>query len=124
MIQHDKIRIKQLPRLELEFQQTLLLCLKQCERGRWGLFGAHDKYPELKVWLDWPEVDRLHELAASIRAIRAESGEQNPLCEEFLALCTLHKANDPGEPKLARTFLEGIESQDSRKTREAEPRSK
>ena len=40
------------------------------------------------------------------RPVRASA---TPLCDEFLDLCTIHGENDPGEPRLARTFLARIE---------------
>jgi hypothetical protein len=57
----------------------------------------------------WPEAARLRELAAALQSIFAQQGERNPLCNEFLDLCTIHGENDPGEPRLARTFLARIE---------------
>jgi hypothetical protein len=51
----------------------------------------------------------VRELAVSVQAILAQSGEMIALCEEFLDLCTIHGENDPGEPKLARAFLARIE---------------
>jgi len=94
--------------LEAEFRELLVPCLQQCARGRWGLFGAYDRFPEVKQWVDWSEANRLRELAVSIRTLRLESGERNELCEEFLKLCTLHRPNDPGEPKLATSLLNRI----------------
>jgi hypothetical protein len=90
------------------FREQLLALLGECARGRWGLFGMNqsadaEKYPI------WPEADRLRELAMALQAILAQSGERNALCEEFLDLCTIHGENDPGEPRLARTFLARIE---------------
>jgi hypothetical protein len=55
--------------------------------------------------LGWPEADRLRELATTIRKMQQEFGGSNRRCEEFLRLCRLHGANDPGEPKLAAAFL-------------------
>jgi hypothetical protein len=108
MKKRDKIRARELEAMEQEFQELLIPCLQTCAEGRWGLFGAYDAVPGFENWL--PGGNRLRELAKSIQAIRRESGEHSELCEEFLSLCTFHKPNDPGEPKLAKAFLERIES--------------
>jgi hypothetical protein len=57
----------------------------------------------------WPEAARLRELALGLQGVFAQQEEQNALCEEFLDLCTIHGESDPGEPKLARAFLQRIE---------------
>src|ERR1700683_5150802 len=119
MSQRDKIQLKQLAALESEFNETLILCLKQCANGRWCLFGAYDRFPELGHRLGWPEANRLNELGASIRAIRTQFGEQNELVEDFYKLRTMHKPNDPGEPKLAQALLDRIESGSARRSAEA-----
>ncbi len=113
MNRRDRIQIERLEQLEVEFSELLIPCLQQCTHGRWGLFGAYDRFPEIKAWVSGPEIERVRELAVSIRRIRAASGERNELCEEFLGLCTFHRPNDPGEPKLAKAFLERIEKQHS-----------
>ena len=110
MNRRDKIQLKRLATLEAEFNKILTPCLKQCANGRWGLFGAYERFPEVRNWMDWPEARRLFELAISIREICAQFGEQNKAVEDFLKLRTMHKPNDPGEPKLAQAFLDRIES--------------
>jgi hypothetical protein len=109
MSQRNKIQLEQLTALEAEFNETLILCLKQCANGKWGLFGAYERFPEAEQWAAWPEARRLHELAISIRELLAQSGEKGALVEEFLNLRSMHGPNDPGEPKLARAFLKRIE---------------
>jgi hypothetical protein len=103
-----KFQIQQLAAFQTEFRELLLPCLEQCSHGRWGLFGAYDSFEEAKFWCNWPESDRLRELAASIRSILVQSGERDGLCEAFLGLREIHGANDPGEPKLAQALLERI----------------
>jgi hypothetical protein len=51
----------------------------------------------------------LRELAAALQSILAQTEERDPLCDEFLDLCTIHGEHDPGEPRLARTFLRRID---------------
>jgi hypothetical protein len=111
MSRRAKVELKELTLLEAELEETLIPCLKQCANGRWGLFGAYDRFVEMGYVLAWPEARRLNELAISIRAIRAQYGEHNELVEGFLKLRTMHKPNDPGEPKLAQAFLDRIESE-------------
>jgi hypothetical protein len=121
MNRRDRIEAQRLAQLEAEFEELLIPCLKQCARGRWGLFGAYDRFPELKTHLNWPEKDRLRDLANIIRSIRSKAGEKNELCEEFLTMCTLHRANDPGEPKLATEFLERIRRPEAKVAPEESP---
>jgi hypothetical protein len=107
------IQERKLDELEREFHELLIPCLKQCLHGRWGLFGAYDRVkrqnPGLARGLSWPEADRLRELATEIGNLKSEFGANNWMCEEFLRMCSLHGASDPGEPKLAETFLKQIE---------------
>jgi hypothetical protein len=121
MSRRDKIQQKQLAALEAEFRETLVHCLRACARGRWGLFGAYDRFPQLNAY--WPEKDRLRELAVSIQTIHAESGGHNALCDEFLNLRTMHGPNDPGEPRLASAFLKRIEEQNAQNPPETETRA-
>ncbi len=87
------------------FREQLLALLEECARGRRGLFS---EYPGDEA-RGWPEAERLRELAAALQSIVAQDGERNALCDEFLDLCTIHGESDPGEPRLARTFLARIE---------------
>jgi hypothetical protein len=109
MKRRDKIQLQQLETLDAEFRELLIPCLVQCSRGRWGLFGSYDRLVEEGWSLAWPEAIRLHELAVLIEKILDQSGEQNVLCSDFLKLRNRHGQNDPGEPKLARAFLDQIE---------------
>jgi hypothetical protein len=109
MSQWDKIQIEQLEALDNAFREMLIPCLEECAQGRLGLFGSNDHAGEGARYAAWPEADRLRELAVSVQAILAQSGEQNALCEEFLDLCTIHGENNPGEPRLARAFLARID---------------
>jgi len=92
--------------LTAAFSDQLIACLEECARGRRGLFVAYDHLGDEHTW---PEADRLRELAAALQAILAQSEEADPLCDEFLDLCTIHGECDPGEPRLAREFLKRIE---------------
>jgi hypothetical protein len=92
---------------EEEFRNLLFACLEECSKGRWGLFGQND-HVESARYLEWPEAERLKELALEIQAVRKEFGESNALCERFAYYCQLRGANVPGEPRLSIAFLEEI----------------
>jgi hypothetical protein len=83
----------------------LLACLEECAHGRQGLFTQ----PVGDEATDWPEAERLRELAAALQSILAQSDEREPLADEFLDLCSIHGEYDPGEPRLAREFLRRID---------------
>jgi hypothetical protein len=91
------------------FGEQLMACLDECARGRRGLFSSYEQLGEESDELAWPEAARLRELAFALQAILAQAGEQNALCDEFLDLCTIHGEYNPGEPRLARAFLQRIE---------------
>ena len=98
------IKEQRLRELESEFQPLLLACLRRCANGKWGLFGRMES-PELQRYYEWPEADRLKEMAAEIRELRAEFGQTNQVAERFSYYCRLRGPNDLGEPKLASAFL-------------------
>lgn len=93
--------------LESDFRPLLISCLEECEGGRWGLFGQNDSTDAAK-YLHWEDGECLKEIALQIRALRAEFGQPDRLVERFLHFCSLRGANVPGEPKLAKAFLEEI----------------
>ena len=88
------------------FREQLMALLEECAHGRRGLFSAYLEGDEDR---SWPEAARLRELAAALQSIRAQEGERDAICDEFLDLCTIHGENDPGEARLARSFLARIE---------------
>jgi hypothetical protein len=104
--QHPKDQ--RLNELEGDFRPLLVSRLQSCANGRWGLFGRNDS-PEARRYLNWPEVEQLKEMASEIRDLRAEFGQPNPLVERLFYYCSLRGPNDPGEPKLARAFLDEME---------------
>jgi hypothetical protein len=91
------------------FRDQLLACLEECSRGRLGLFSDLE-YSKLESAEDraWPEAAQLRQLAFALQAILAQSEESDPLCDQFLDLCSIHGESDPGEPRLARAFLNEI----------------
>ena len=104
----DEIDSAQLETLASAFTEQLLACLDECARGRKGLFSdvALLSEDEDRVW---PEAARLRELALALQGVFAQQEKRNALCDEFLDLCSIHGESNPGERKLARTFLERIE---------------
>ena len=44
--------------------------------------------------------------------MRMEFGRPNPLVERFFHYCSLRGAHAPGEPKLAKAFLNEIQNED------------
>lgn len=104
----EPIEPGQLEPLTTAFRDQLVACLEECAHGRRGLFAEHLGGDET-VDRAWPEAGRLRELAAALQAILSQSEDRDALCDEFLDLCTIHGEYDPGEPRLARSFLMRIE---------------
>jgi hypothetical protein len=100
----------QLELLARAFSEQLLACLDECARGRKGLFSEYVGGDEEIA--NWPEAERLRELALALQGVFAQQEERNALVDEFLDLCTMHGESHPGERKLARGFLERIERGD------------
>jgi hypothetical protein len=119
----DEIEPDQLEMLTRAFREQLLACLEECVRGRRGLFSAYENRGSEPGGKAWPEADRLRELALALQAVFNQQERHDPLCEEFLDLCTIHGESDPGEPKLARALLGRIEKGEvgSRLAEEARP---
>ena len=92
--------------LTTAFRDQLMACLQECAQGRHGLFVAYEHLGDDRTW---PEASRLRELAAALQSLLAQSEQRDPLCDEFLDLCTIHGEFDPGEPRLAREFLKRID---------------
>lgn len=106
---HFEIHRRQLDEIESDFDVLLIAVLKQCADGQWGLFGQNDGFGGSK-YLHWAEAEALKNRAKQIRMLREEFGVPNPLVERLLHYCSLRGANVPGEPKLAKAFLEEIQS--------------
>lgn len=100
---------QRLEALEDEFRELLFVCLEACSKGRWGLFGQNT-YPQSSEILRWPEADRLKVMAAEIQALRGEFGDSNALRARLIEYSQLRGQNVPGEPGLARKFLEEFPS--------------
>jgi hypothetical protein len=103
--QDEPERDGQFEPLILAFRAQLTACLEECARGRRGLFTDLEGDNVESAPLAWPEAARLRELAFALQSILAQSEESDPLCDQFLDLCSIHGESDPGEPRLARAFL-------------------
>jgi hypothetical protein len=98
---------QRLDELESDFRPLLLSCLRECADGRWGLFGQNDG-PGMARYHEWQEAEKLKEIAIEIQKLRAEFDQPNLEVDQFLQLCDLRDSNVPGEPKLAKKFLDEI----------------
>ncbi len=114
MTKRNRIRETRLSEIENEFSTLLFPCLRECARGRWGLFGQNDLIAEGQYYryYRWPEAERLRELAQEIQLTRLPSGQPNEVCERFLQLCSMRGSNIPGEPRLAAELLASIDQND------------
>jgi hypothetical protein len=104
-------KAQRLDELESDFRPLLIICLRECQNGRWGLFGQNDS-SEGATYLYWKDGENLKEIAQQIRALRGEFGQPNSLVERFLHYCSLRGPNAPGEPKLAKELLDEIQKGD------------
>ncbi|MEO5925329.1 MAG: hypothetical protein ABIR70_16020 [Bryobacteraceae bacterium] len=109
MSKKSKVQARELDSLEVEFHALLTTCLEESTRGRPGLFGQLDRFPEYQKWFKWAEAERLGELALEIQSVRAEFGTSNSLCDRFLQLRSHRDSNSQGEMKLARLLLDELE---------------
>ena len=105
----ENIQQRRLEGLEAEFRLMLPRVLKECAAGRWGLFDQND-HPDGSKYLFWAEAEQLKSTAHEIRTLRLEFGESSPQVERFLHYCSLRGANVPGEPKVAQSLLDELES--------------
>jgi hypothetical protein len=103
----DRIVSDELDAISRVFKDQLLACLSECAHGRSGLFS--ESIVRQQGIDGWPEAARLRELAMALQAIGSQQGEPLALCDEFLDLCSMHGESDPGEQRLARSFLARIE---------------
>jgi hypothetical protein len=104
----DELAPDQLEVLSQAFSDQLMACLEECAHGRRGLFSDLELTPEHHD-RTWPEAARLRELALALQNVFAQQEQRNALCDEFLDLCSMHGESHPGEPRLARMFLDRIE---------------
>lgn len=95
--------------LEREYRTKLIAALQDCAAGQWGLFGTQDHFNV--EGLKFSEAARaLLVLGEEICAIRARTGgDRFALHDEFVASRGRRSdANEPGEPKRAKAWLERL----------------
>jgi hypothetical protein len=109
MSESSEIGSEHFEALDTAVRDLLIPLLEECARGRNGLFGQSDHGGDESGGAPWPEAEQVRALALTVQSTLAQSGEHNAFCDEFLDLCTIHGENDPGEPRLARSFLARIE---------------
>jgi hypothetical protein len=106
----DEVEAGQLEMLARVFREQLVACLEECAQGRKGLFSEAVGGDVAEG--GWPEAARLRELALALQGIFSQQEERNALSDEFLDLCSIHGESNPGERRLARSFLARIEKGD------------
>ena len=102
---YDESLSDQLEQMAQVFRDQLVACLEECVLGRPGLFSA-----PVSAEGSWLEAEQLRALALGLQQLFAQHERDNPLADEFLDLCTIHGESNPGEPRLARAFLNRIEN--------------
>jgi|SRR5215472_5813917 len=107
---------QQLESLVASYRELLLSALEKCAAGRWGLF-AHNELAlrEFSAQLRSRLLDsdgavqELLDLGSKIVRLRRRFGlESFPLHERLLQMRACYDSNTPGEPMLARKWLDEL----------------
>jgi len=107
---------RQLEALEALYRDLLVAALRRCAEGEWGLFGHNDAaladLGKLGDRLLSKAATDLLALGAEIETLRHKLGyaEPFPLHARLMRMRTSADANTPGEPKLARQWLDELSS--------------
>lgn len=89
-----------------EYRVVLTRALTDCAAGCWGIFGQNE---HLRGNEKPADLDELRDLAGAIDRLRARIGDVPfALHEEFEAARGPVDPNAPGEPKLAKAWLEKL----------------
>jgi hypothetical protein len=101
---------KALASLEAEFRTRLILALKRCEGGAWGLFGQNNYMKE--HFYACSGAQELDALGAEIAQIREELGIAEPfsLHAQLLEKRGRKSENDLGEARLAADWLKELDA--------------
>ena|SRR5579884_1494011 len=110
MTRSSKVQNDRLRQLEADFEPLLLSCLRETANGRYGLFGQNEHLDPEHKYSKWSEAQKLVGMAEEIQSLRSEFGESNALAKRLLELRSLRGSNVPGEPKLAKRFLEDVKA--------------
>lgn len=100
-----------------EFQTMLLACLPECARGRWGLFGQHERNHGAafaRRYYSWPQAEQVIALAEEVKALREACEDRSPfpLLERFFDLRNLQGQDVLPEPKLALQLLQQLKREE------------
>lgn len=97
---------EELEGMEREYRVVLTRALTDCAAGCWGIFGQNE---HLRGNEKPADLDELRDLAGAIDRLRARIGDVPfALHEEFEAARGPVDPNAPGEPKLAKAWLEKL----------------
>ena len=93
--------------LESEFRTKLIVSLRSCAGGRWGLFGQNDHLHNVHS----SEAEELLEIGLSIEDLRRKAGMSEPfeLYQNFLSKRGWKGENSLGESRLAIEWLKELE---------------
>jgi len=111
----SKVSAHRLEIAESTFREQLVVALRHCADGHWGLFGQNnapiDSMGKIQAArLNDPVVQQLLDLGEEITTMRSKLGISDifPLYERLLKTRSLRDSNTPGEPKLAKQWLESM----------------
>jgi hypothetical protein len=100
--------------LESEFQAELVHALHACAAGKWGMFAQNERlYAELgeqtRTLMSSVEKDLLAR-ATEIEHLREQLGYADPfpLAQRYREYREMRGPNVPGEPNLAKLFLQEL----------------
>jgi hypothetical protein len=105
----------QLRLLEKQFTENLIVALRNCAAGKWGVFGHNDigvaaEPRTLQEVLKSKEAEILLGQGDEIMRLRRQLGEIGDFqpYERYLYYRRLRSSNSPGEPKLAIRLLQEL----------------
>jgi hypothetical protein len=92
--------------LETEFRTKLVIALRDCANGQWGLFGQNDHVLKIRC----PVAEELLEIGTVIEELRRNAGmsETFELYESFHSKRGWKGENALGESRLAKKWLKEL----------------
>lgn len=106
---------KRLEALEADYMIQLIEALKRCAGGKYGLLDQNDAVMDtlnkrLRSRLSSQDAEDLLELGSLIGKLRQQLGYTDAFAphQRLLKIRSSSHANSPGEPKLARAWLEEL----------------
>jgi hypothetical protein len=96
----------------VDFQTKLVEELRSCATGKWGMFAQNEEVIAREGWTGAATSmgKDLLALAEKIEVLRNELGYTEPfaLATRYIEYRAMRGPNTPGEPKLAKLFLEEL----------------